>query len=107
MAGKLDCIFLVALEFIFATAPQQLMSKRRLELSDKGPPNKIAKIEKCSSFTPESGTKKTFHLGNYDRYYGYRTHDTRLYLFKKEWFYGLRCLDIGCNQGNITIAVGM
>lgn len=32
--------------------------------------------------------------------------DPRLAVFKKEWFEGKDCLDIGCNQGIVTIAIG-
>lgn len=32
--------------------------------------------------------------------------DPRLALMKKEWFEGKDCLDIGCNQGLITINIG-
>lgn len=35
------------------------------------------------------------------------TEDPRLAAFKKEWFEGKDCLDIGCNQGLITISVGI
>lgn len=58
------------------------------------------------------GSKKTkFRYGNYTRYYGYRTPtnmetDPRLEHMEPEWFAGKDCLDIGCNAGNFTIAVG-
>lgn len=32
--------------------------------------------------------------------------DPRVKVFKKEWFEGKDCLDIGCNSGLITISVG-
>lgn len=32
--------------------------------------------------------------------------DPRLKVFKKEWFEGKDCLDIGCNAGIITIQIG-
>lgn len=32
--------------------------------------------------------------------------DPRLAVFKREWFEGRDCLDIGCNQGLITISIG-
>jgi len=33
--------------------------------------------------------------------------DPRLKVFKKEWFEGKDCLDIGCNSGIITIQIGI
>lgn len=32
--------------------------------------------------------------------------DPRLAVFKREWFEGRDCLDIGCNQGLIAISIG-
>ena len=32
--------------------------------------------------------------------------DPRLKVMKKEWFEGKDCLDIGCNNGSITIQIG-
>lgn len=48
--------------------------------------------------------------GNYKYYYGYRIGDSkkedpRLVFFKMEWFKDKDCLDIGCNQGLITIGL--
>ncbi|KAA6425547.1 MAG: hypothetical protein FRX49_04444 [Trebouxia sp. A1-2] len=40
--------------------------------------------------------KRVFIHGNYNRYYGYR--------LDRRWFHGKRCLDIGCNEGVITLA---
>jgi len=33
--------------------------------------------------------------------------DPRLKVFRKEWFQGKDCLDIGCNSGIITIQIGI
>lgn len=49
-------------------------------------------------------------FGNYRHYYGYRIagdtkQDPRFKVFKKEWFEDKDCLDIGCNQGLITIEI--
>ncbi|KAF8036295.1 hypothetical protein BT93_C2120 [Corymbia citriodora subsp. variegata] len=47
-------------------------------------------------------------FGNYRCYYGYRVgqeldEDPRLKVLKREWFEGKDCLDIGCNNGLVTI----
>ncbi|OVA16126.1 Bicoid-interacting 3 [Macleaya cordata] len=54
--------------------------------------------------------KEVAIFGNYRSYYGYRIckdmkADPRLMVLKKEWFEGKDCLDIGCNQGLITIEI--
>ncbi|OAY27260.1 probable RNA methyltransferase At5g51130 isoform X2 [Manihot esculenta] len=54
--------------------------------------------------------KDVFAFGNYRSYYGYRIgqgmdEDPRLKVFKREWFQGKDCLDIGCNSGIITIQI--
>ena len=51
-----------------------------------------------------------FCYGNYNRYYGYRyggvmARDARIDLFRKELFEGKDVLDIGCNTGQVTIAI--
>ncbi|KAL6646271.1 hypothetical protein ACP70R_017879 [Stipagrostis hirtigluma subsp. patula] len=56
--------------------------------------------------------KEVFIYGNYKNYYGYRIdrnvgEDPRLEVFKKQWFEGKDCLDIGCNQGLVTIGLAM
>lgn len=56
----------------------------------------------------KSNRKRVFKYGNFDRYYGYRnagTEDTRLSHFKSEWFEGRDVLDIGCNNGSVTLAI--
>ncbi|KAK4781228.1 hypothetical protein SAY87_017334 [Trapa incisa] len=54
--------------------------------------------------------KEVAPFGNYRNYYGYRNGhdldgDPRLKVMKKEWFEGKACLDIGCNNGLITIHI--
>ncbi|KAM6583224.1 hypothetical protein CsatB_010226 [Cannabis sativa] len=54
--------------------------------------------------------KEIFPYGNYRNYYGYRLgqdieEDPRLKVMKKEWFEGKDCLDVGCNNGIITIQI--
>ncbi|XP_028785961.1 probable RNA methyltransferase At5g51130 isoform X2 [Neltuma alba] len=56
--------------------------------------------------------KEVFPYGNYRNYYGYRIgqdldEDPRLKVFRKEWFEGKDCLDIGCNNGRITIQIDL
>jgi 7SK snRNA methylphosphate capping enzyme len=54
---------------------------------------------------------KEFIFGNYDRYYYKRyleaLKDPRLSVFKTEWFKDKRCLDIGCNDGTLTIMIAV
>uniref|UniRef100_A0A0A0LTI9 RNA methyltransferase n=1 Tax=Cucumis sativus TaxID=3659 RepID=A0A0A0LTI9_CUCSA len=59
---------------------------------------------------PKKHRKHAFPYGNYRNYYGYRVgqklvEDPRLKVFKKEWFEGKDCLDIGCNNGIVTIQI--
>ncbi|GAX83466.1 hypothetical protein CEUSTIGMA_g10891.t1 [Chlamydomonas eustigma] len=54
--------------------------------------------------------QKVYPHGNYHNYYGYRAlgsfdEDARLRLFKEEWFLNRDVLDVGCNEGLITLAV--
>ncbi|KAI3968213.1 hypothetical protein MKX01_018516 [Papaver californicum] len=54
--------------------------------------------------------KEVAVFGNYRYYYGYRVckdmkADPRLMVLKREWFEDKDCLDIGCNQGLITIEI--
>ncbi|KAK4280917.1 hypothetical protein QN277_012470 [Acacia crassicarpa] len=77
--------------------------KRNVEGEDK---NQSQNPEKSNS----QKRKKVFPWGNYRNYYGYRIgqdldEDPRLKVFRKEWFEGKDCLDIGCNNGRITIQI--
>jgi len=57
----------------------------------------------------DSGKGKQFQYGNYSRYYGYRNLggelDTRLQLLQADWFAGKDVLDVGCNTGELTMAL--
>ncbi|KAA8523144.1 hypothetical protein F0562_009567 [Nyssa sinensis] len=60
--------------------------------------------------TKKRKRKEVAIFGNYRNYYGYRIgqdleEDPRLKYLKKEWFEGNDCLDIGCNNGLITITI--
>lgn len=55
--------------------------------------------------------RRVYVHGNYHRYYGYRFYgdqrpeDPRLAVFERRWFARRRCLDVGCNEGLITLAL--
>ena len=54
--------------------------------------------------------RRVYVYGNYHRYYGYRLgqafgEDPRLALFERRWFANRRCLDVGCNEGVVTLAL--
>ena len=55
--------------------------------------------------------RKCFRYGNYHRYYGYRVgeslEDHRVAHFRREWFEGRRCLDVGCNEGLVSLSVAV
>ena len=81
-----------------------------------GVSNEHVILKECSSHMLHSseGGKKTkkkkcYEYGNYDRYYGYRkptkNGDKRLSLMKSEHFENKDVLDIGCNNGFITLAI--
>ena len=50
-----------------------------------------------------------YQYGNYDRYYATRNEerwkDPRLRILRPEWFYNRQVLDIGCNDGTITLMI--
>lgn len=71
------------------------------QLSKESQPRKKLKQSKDSG---------RFCYGNYNRYYGYRiggvaTRDPRIDLLHEELFKDKEVLDIGCNTGQVTIAV--
>ncbi|KAJ4950720.1 hypothetical protein NE237_027552 [Protea cynaroides] len=67
------------------------------------------KVDERQTQTKKRKRKEIAIYGNYKNYYGYRTkdlkEDPRLMVLKKEWFEGKDCLDIGCNQGLITMSI--
>lgn len=54
---------------------------------------------------------KEFIFGNYDKYYYKRyleaMKDPRMGVIKKEWFNDKKCLDIGCNDGTLTLLIAV
>ncbi|KAG2489264.1 hypothetical protein HYH03_012284 [Edaphochlamys debaryana] len=51
-----------------------------------------------------------YRYGNYHRYYGYRLgadldQDPRVKLMRREWFQGKVAIDVGCNEGLVTLAM--
>ncbi|ESO06888.1 hypothetical protein HELRODRAFT_110926 [Helobdella robusta] len=77
--------------------PPYYRSVREVADNDKKPKNDT------------TNSPKKFIYGNYNRYYGYRNPsrepDGRLSLMKKEWFEGKNILDVGCNVGQVTLAI--
>lgn len=76
--------------------------------------NKVQQAQSKAVEPKTGGTKfhqknKKFEYGNYNRYYGYRAptadDDHRLKYLKAEWFVGKEVLDIGCNVGQLTMAL--
>ncbi|KNC84919.1 hypothetical protein SARC_02873 [Sphaeroforma arctica JP610] len=69
------------------------------------------------SVTVDGGTKSIdgsrkdmrFRFGNYLHYYGYRTpqeeFDPRILAMQRRWFADKDVLDIGCNVGNVSLAI--
>ena len=55
--------------------------------------------------------RQCFRYGNYHRYYGYRVgeslEDHRIAHLKREWFHGKRCVDIGCNEGLVSLSIAV
>jgi 7SK snRNA methylphosphate capping enzyme len=55
--------------------------------------------------------RPVYRYGNYSAYYGYRVgpslEDERLLAMSPEWFEGRRCLDIGCNEGLVTLSLAV
>ncbi|XP_044463518.1 probable RNA methyltransferase At5g51130 [Mangifera indica] len=79
------------------------MEKKRREVEEKKADDEAQQLKKRKR-------KEVFPFGNYKSYYGYRIgggldEDPRLKVFRKEWFHGKNCLDIGCNSGIITIQI--
>ena len=56
-------------------------------------------------------TNKPFRFGNYDKYYSFRYkdrfQDSRLQILNKDYFLNKDCLDIGCNDGSLTIMLAI
>lgn len=101
---------------------QQKSSKKRMEGSSEAAhrSKKMRVVESAVEIDEETfdygvvsaqqpGPKVYIH-GNYHRYYGYRLggafdQDPRLSVLEKGWFHKKRCLDIGCNEGLVTLSL--
>lgn len=96
--------------------PAMNSGERESNQADEGPaiPNvshRIA-VPPLEEVAPRAGPngQRVYIFGNYHRYYGYRlgqafVEDPRLTLLERSWFAGKRCMDIGCNEGLITLAL--
>jgi len=69
----------------------------KVEQKPQAPTTKQDKVQK----------QPKFQYGNYSRYYGYRLEgsDPRLNFFNPNWFADKDVLDIGCNVGEVTMAI--
>ena len=62
---------------------------------------------------PAKDDKKKYIYGNFPGYYGYRNkaldlmQDPRIVVMDKSWFEDRKVLDIGCNSGQLTLALGV
>ncbi|XP_076472760.1 uncharacterized protein LOC143302112 [Babylonia areolata] len=83
--------------------------KLRRQSSGSGQTEQGSTVQEKQQSTVKFAKNPAYKHGNYYRYYGYRTPamapDFRLYFFKKEWFEGNDVLDVGCNAGDVTLAV--
>jgi len=71
-------------------------------------------VEPTAAAEPARGCRKSrpcFRYGNYRGYYGYRVgaelEDHRLLALQPEWFCGRRCLDVGCNEGLVSLTLAV
>ncbi|KAG0587422.1 hypothetical protein KC19_2G163300 [Ceratodon purpureus] len=79
-----------------------------------GEVSKVEVAEEEKKGSKENGNKKKrkiiFQYGNYNRYYGYRVgstleEDPRMSLMRKSWFEDKDVIDVGCNEGHVTISL--
>ena len=72
-------------------------------------PELLEKLHKTP--VEEVKDRPKYTLGNYDSYYNYRYEkrwqDPRLRLLKKDYFLNKDCLDLGCNDGSLTIMIAI
>ncbi|KAK3235534.1 hypothetical protein CYMTET_54270 [Cymbomonas tetramitiformis] len=85
--------------------------EREAEGKDKQDNHDVHK-DKDIARSKQRKQRRCFRYGNYSSYYGYRIgsaleDDPRLSVFERHWFEGRRCIDIGCNDGLITLSVAM
>lgn len=70
-------------------------------------------VENLEKENPIELIKKSqpFRFGNYDKYYSFRYkerfQDARLNILNKEYFLNKECLDIGCNDGSLTLMLAI
>jgi len=73
-----------------------------VEVQKESENNKQTQLQKV-----QKPQQSKFQYGNYSRYYGYRLEgsDPRLRFFNPNWFADKDVLDIGCNVGEVTMAI--
>ncbi|KAJ9534897.1 hypothetical protein QJQ45_029545 [Haematococcus lacustris] len=93
---------------------QQQQGEGTKQQRQEGAHDKKPSTAKASVAAAASSRKKkvVYQYGNYHGYYGYRhaegggvQEDPRLACMREEWFAGRHLLDIGCNEGLITLAL--
>lgn len=89
----------------------QLQKRKFKDISDSNIEAQL--LEKMTSKTPIELVKESqpFRFGNYDKYYSFRYkdrfQDSRLHILNKDYFLNKDCLDIGCNDGSLTIMLAI
>ena len=73
--------------------------------------NPLTILRLNNSPVEEIKTHQEFVFGNYGKYYNYRYEkkwqDPRIKFLTKEYFFNKKCLDIGCNDGTLTIMIAI
>ncbi|KAF8109234.1 hypothetical protein N665_0100s0023 [Sinapis alba] len=97
-----------SVELVVANEAKQIQQQEKVIASEDN--QKPKKQQQQQGNPKKKKSQESYPFGNYKNYYGYRIsndmdEDPRLKVLKKEWFQGKDCLDIGCNNGIMTIHI--